>query len=105
MTAITGHTYPVKDRIKALGGKWDAGAKAWMVPDDKAAEARKIVEGSSATPATVTSGRPRYHSCHSCGGPSRGYYYCWQCKQDRDDSPTAHTFRRADGTAGVWMEY
>jgi hypothetical protein len=35
-------------------------------------------------PATVTSGRPRYHSCHSCGGPSRGYYYCLQCKQDRE---------------------
>lgn len=43
MTLITGNTYPVKDSIKKLGGRWDPVAKGWMVPDDKASEARALV--------------------------------------------------------------
>lgn len=43
MIAISGNTYPVKDELKALGGRWDADAKAWMVPDAKAAAARALV--------------------------------------------------------------
>lgn len=43
MKAITGNTYPVKDALRAMGGKWDAGRKAWLVPDDKAAEAAELV--------------------------------------------------------------
>lgn len=44
--AITGNTYPVKDQIKALGGRWNADLKAWMVPAEKADEARRIVAGA-----------------------------------------------------------
>lgn len=40
---ITGDTYPVKDQLRALGGKWEAGVRGWRVPADKAAEARKLV--------------------------------------------------------------
>ena len=43
--AITGNTYPVKDQIKALGGRWDAARKAWMVPADRADAARRLVTG------------------------------------------------------------
>jgi len=43
MVLITGNTFPVKDQIKALGGRWDATAKGWRVPEDKAAQARKLV--------------------------------------------------------------
>jgi hypothetical protein len=31
-TVWTGNTYPIRDAIKALGGKWDAARKAWIVP-------------------------------------------------------------------------
>lgn len=31
-TIWTGNTYPIRDKIKALGGTWDAAAKAWRVP-------------------------------------------------------------------------
>lgn len=41
--AITGNTFPVKDQIKALGGKWDPDRRAWMVPEDKAEEAQALV--------------------------------------------------------------
>jgi hypothetical protein len=42
-TRITGNTFPVKDRLKALGGKWNAAAKCWEVPDERADEARALV--------------------------------------------------------------
>ena len=47
---ITGNTYPVKDAIKALGGRWNADAKGWDVPADKADEAKALVAGSVGTP-------------------------------------------------------
>lgn len=40
---ITGNTYPVKDALKALGGRWDAAEKGWRVPVDRAGEARRLV--------------------------------------------------------------
>lgn len=45
--AITGNTFPVKDALKALGGRWNADRKAWMVPADKADAARKLVSGAT----------------------------------------------------------
>lgn len=40
---IIGNTYPVRDRLKALGGRWNAAARGWDVPADREAEARAIV--------------------------------------------------------------
>jgi hypothetical protein len=45
-TLITGNTYPVKDQIKALGGRWNALRKGWEVPADKAGEAQALVDGA-----------------------------------------------------------
>lgn len=55
--AITGNTYPVKDALKALGGRWNADRKAWMVPADKAVEAQRLVGGAS-KPAYDSWSRP-----------------------------------------------
>lgn len=49
MTLITGNTYPVKDRLKALGGRWNSRDRGWEVPDIEAEKARQIV--SEVTPA------------------------------------------------------
>lgn len=43
--AITGNTYPVRTELRNLGGEWDKGEKAWMVPSDKAEEAKALVGG------------------------------------------------------------
>lgn len=59
MTTITGNTYPVKEQIKALGGRWNRDAQGWDVPDDKAAEARQLV--AAAGPSTYVP-RPRSFS-------------------------------------------
>lgn len=87
---VTGNTYPVKDQIKALGGRWDAAAKGWRVPTDKAAEAQALVSG--APKSTGHSYRPT--KCRICGAsPSkRGEWQngvkirrdgiCWDCATD-----------------------
>jgi hypothetical protein len=59
MIAVTGNTYPVKDALRALGGTWDKRAKAWLVPDDKAQEARALVAGA---PASAPRRQSRYGS-------------------------------------------
>ena len=32
---ITGNTYPIKDQLKQLGCRWDAGSKAWVTQSDE----------------------------------------------------------------------
>lgn len=43
---ISGDTYPVKENLRALGGRWDATQRGWRVPADKAEEARSLVSPS-----------------------------------------------------------
>lgn len=78
--AISGNTYPVKDQIKALGGRWNPTSKAWMVPADKADAARKLVAGATKTtytPARSTGGyiRERVYGGGS-GSRSSGWTGC-----------------------------
>jgi|688.fasta_scaffold170041_3 hypothetical protein len=48
-TLITGNTYPVKDQIKALGGRWNSVRKGWDVPSDNADEAQALVNGAQSS--------------------------------------------------------
>ncbi|MDD5350038.1 MAG: hypothetical protein PHQ12_07490 [Chthoniobacteraceae bacterium] len=57
MITITGNTYPVKEQLKALGGRWNADARGWDVADDKAEQARAIV---AAAPVKSSYSRSRY---------------------------------------------
>ncbi len=45
MTTITGNTFPVKDKLSKLGGRWNSRARGWDVPDNRAEEAWAIVRG------------------------------------------------------------
>jgi hypothetical protein len=40
---VTGNTFPVKEELKALGARWNAEEKGWMVPAGKAEQAKKLV--------------------------------------------------------------
>lgn len=44
MVRIYGNTYPVKDQIKALGGRWNAAEKAWFVPANQQLIAMALIE-------------------------------------------------------------
>jgi len=53
MMLITGGTYPVKDRLKALGARWDGDARGWRIPENMSDEARRIVRGEAAEQQTM----------------------------------------------------
>ncbi len=98
MTAIVGNTYPVREKIKQLGGKWDAERKAWMVPDGRASEARSLVEHAPAeqrTPGKCAkcgrSCKPQYTLCYGCAQNARGK--CAKCGDELDDWKKRHAIR------------
>ena|ERR1700722_4324901 len=98
MTALLGNTYPIKDKLKDLGGKWDKDRKLWLVPDDKFKEASEILKDSSLNPTAKKEltkmdiiaiavrkrgGTPGI--CFACGGKCKyPYDECWDCKEERD---------------------
>ena len=54
-TYIVGDTYPVRDRLRAIGAKWDAARKAWWT--GKRAEAEALVAELSTAPASASQER------------------------------------------------
>lgn len=68
--AITGNTFPVKDQLKALGGRWDADRKAWMVPAANAAAAQTLV---AKAPKQPYRGRYDPNKFHGYGARHGGY--------------------------------
>ena len=65
--AITGNTYPVKDQLKALGARWNADAKAWMVDPEKAEQAKAIVAGAGIAKPFGGQSTYRPSRCRECG--------------------------------------
>lgn len=47
---IIGKTFDVRDKLRLMGGFWSAEEKCWLVPEDRAADARKLVRSVSGTP-------------------------------------------------------
>ena len=69
MTAITGKTYPIRHELRDLGGTWDAAKQCWFVPDDRADEAKGLLEVGRAR-ANVSR---RYNPSLERVGGGRGY--------------------------------
>jgi hypothetical protein len=76
MAVISGNTYPVRDQLKALGGRWDSTRKAWIVPDSRADLARALVPVGSNKPRA--SRGPR--TCKTCGCKINYGVYCGKCE-------------------------
>lgn len=76
MQLITGNTYPVREEIKALGGRWNKASKGWEVTDDQAEQARAIVAGAGPSePYTPASRRPSSYSGNRSGYRSNVYRF------------------------------
>ena len=70
---ITGNTYPVREQLRALGGRWDPVAKGWHVAADKEAGARTLLASTPvSTPRRKSAWRP-------CGYPGCSPQYCDEC--------------------------
>jgi hypothetical protein len=44
LVQIRGNTYPIRDQLKALGGRWNPDDKVWEVPASNSAEARALAQ-------------------------------------------------------------
>lgn len=75
MKAVSGNTYPVKDQIKALGGRWNPDRKVWMVPDAVADEAQRLVAGAGPSRSYSSRGRGCGCDCGDCD-PCRCESHC-----------------------------
>lgn len=64
---VQGNTFPVKDQLKALGGKWDPVSRAWTVPADKAAEAQALVAQHARPASTGIRPNAKPGKCVACG--------------------------------------
>jgi hypothetical protein len=73
---ITGNTYPVKDKLKELGAKWDARNKGWKVPATRADEAKAIMAAAPAPTKRPTGGRRTFIPC---GYPGCNPHHCDEC--------------------------
>lgn len=66
--SVSGNTYPVRDQLRELGGRWDAASKTWQVPASKAEAAHRVV-ASAPTAAPRTYRRASNGMCRGCRGP------------------------------------
>lgn len=89
---VSGNTYPIKDQLKALGGRWNAAQKCWMMPANVADKAfallqaapRGYVRSAASQPARRSRGTWTGCSCGSVEEYDRPSD-CWSCRFDRDD--------------------
>lgn len=73
MVRVDGNTYPVREQLRQLGGRWDGMAKVWMVPASQAEAARAAV--TAAGPAKPRTGGGVYDAqkFNGYGRPRGGY--------------------------------
>lgn len=55
LVPFRGNTYPIKDKLKGLGARWDGAEKCWMVPENKLAAARALLGGRGGDTRRATS--------------------------------------------------
>ena len=78
---VTGNTYPVKDALRSLGGRWDPTAKGWRVPAAEAAQALALVAGAPKS-SPRSSAPARRRNWQPCGYPGCNPNYCDECDGD-----------------------
>lgn len=81
---VSGNTYPVKDELKALGGRWDAKRKVWTVPADKEEEAKAIVAKGPSSSSSSSISRRSYSRCQVCGIAASRYCRIYGSGECRD---------------------
>lgn len=108
-TYITGNTYPVRDRLRALGAHWDGERKAWWTAKRDAAE--QLVGQLNAQPAAD---QPKTERQESSGQPYEGevrgqveyrgrqYYVRWAGRTSRGTDACRLVTR--DGKVDCWAD-
>jgi hypothetical protein len=101
---LTGDTYPIRDRIKAIGGHWDGDRRAWWVGAAKASEAEALVNGAASSPQSTETRKVSDDSrvVAKVEYKGRKYYALWMgvCKSG---ASKAH-LTVLDGSIDFWAD-
>lgn len=100
MKYLHGNTYPIKDKIKEAGGKFDWELKAWKVPSEKYEQLKALIPQRF-----EEANNGDWNCCADCQS-SRKYIdssgYCLECKQVREEKgEDVNSFKL---TGQVWEE-
>ena len=87
---ITGNTYPIREALKALGGRWDGDAQGWRVPASNAAQAKALV--ADAGPTKPRRQRARWTSSRRGNG---------KASRSKRKAPAAREFVIVDSDAKI----
>lgn len=85
---ITGNTFPVKDKIKAMGGHWDNDRKMWWIGVQARAQVEQLVAAagpSTYTPTPIDRNARVYRKVRYTGksGSTRIYYVVAESKSGK----------------------
>lgn len=104
---LLGDTYPVRDAIRGIGGKWDPDRRAWWVGAAKRAEAEALVQSAPAS-APRDAGKDglaaddrllgQVEYTGRSGRPAK----CWWAGQTRDGS--RYRLASMDGSRVWWAD-
>lgn len=72
MVPVSGNTYPVRDRLRDLGGRWDAASKTWLIPASRIDLANQAVSSATSAPRRVSRRLPD-------GTWAAKHGRCWEC--------------------------
>jgi len=72
MDILRGNTFPIKDLIKAKGGKWDPSLRAWRVPTEH------YEELSALTASSKSETYGYMFECLDCGDDVYRGSQCWE---------------------------
>lgn len=78
MIALSGNTYPIKDKIKAAGGKWNYQLKLWMVPENVHAELAKKIPTRELNQKFIPYQQSGRFECYDCGDMVYPGSSCWE---------------------------
>jgi hypothetical protein len=85
MVEIDGNTYPVRDKLKALGGRpvRRGTAWVWLVPADKAEEAKTLVASAVPSRQRPSRNHPTGRTCQRCHCRINYGAFCGKCEYGR----------------------
>jgi hypothetical protein len=80
MVVIEGNTYPHREALKRMGGRYNGATKRWVVPEAVADQARALVGASGPKKSGFRGGRK---VCKTCGQNINYGAYCGKCEFSR----------------------
>lgn len=58
LVPIRGNTYPIRSQLREMGGEFDRAAKVWMIPANRVADVKELLEPAPSKAAKAAKAKP-----------------------------------------------